>query len=110
LALGASVAWGGSDFVAGVATRRRSLLLVLCGSQACGLLVVLAVLAAGDLPHAWAAGGIALALAGVALVTPRWFQAGAPTGAVWRRKASTSRLTSAAWVTHMTCGPPSIST
>jgi len=47
MALGASVAWGGSDFVAGVATRRRSLLAVLVGSQACGLVVVVAVVAAG---------------------------------------------------------------
>src|SRR4051812_2550375 len=127
MALGASVAWGGSDFVAGVATRTRSLLLVLAGSQACGLVVVGAVLAAGgepipapapialagaagiaelagfaalytglargpmgvvapisalggavplavglaagDMPHAWAAGGIVLALAGTGLVS-----------------------------------------
>ncbi|MBJ7328455.1 MAG: DMT family transporter [Solirubrobacteraceae bacterium] len=40
LALGASVAWGGSDFVAGLTTRRRPLLAVLVGSQLCGLLAV----------------------------------------------------------------------
>src|SRR5438034_1192160 len=66
LALGASVAWGGSDFVAGVATRRRSLLLVLAGSQACGLVVVGAILAAGGQPTP-AVGAIVLAgAAGVA--------------------------------------------
>jgi hypothetical protein len=37
-------------------------------------------------------------------------QAVALTGAVWARKASSSRLISLAWVTHMTWGPPSIST
>ena len=35
---------------------------------------------------------------------------GGADGAGSRRKASSSRLTSPAWVTHMTCGPPSIST
>lgn len=46
LAAGASVAWGGSDFVAGLATRRRPLLAVLVGSQIIGLLAVLVTLAA----------------------------------------------------------------
>jgi drug/metabolite transporter (DMT)-like permease len=50
LALGASVAWGGSDFAAGVATRRRSLLVVLAGSQAVGLVVLVAMVVAGGEP------------------------------------------------------------
>lgn len=45
LAAGASVAWGGSDFVAGLATRRRPLLAVLVGSQVIGLLAVMVTLA-----------------------------------------------------------------
>jgi drug/metabolite transporter (DMT)-like permease len=118
---------GRIGLVAGIATRRRSLLVVLVGSQACGLAVVLVLVAAGgepapsaeaiglagaagivelvgfaalyaglarapmgvvgpvsalggavplavalvagDLPGAWAAVGIVLALAGVALVS-----------------------------------------
>src|SRR5688572_28417560 len=38
LAFGACLAWGGSDFLAGRATRERSLLFVLAGSQAIGLI------------------------------------------------------------------------
>lgn len=45
LAVGASVAWGGSDFVAGLTSRRRPLLAVLVGSQLIGLLAVLVTLA-----------------------------------------------------------------
>lgn len=37
MAVGASVAWGASDFVAGVAARKRSVLLVLGGSMLTGL-------------------------------------------------------------------------
>jgi drug/metabolite transporter (DMT)-like permease len=45
LALGASVAWGGSDFVAGLASRRMPLLAVLVGSQVAGLVLLLALVA-----------------------------------------------------------------
>ena len=45
LALGASVAWGGSDFAAGLASRRLPLLAVLLGSQAAGLALLLGLLA-----------------------------------------------------------------
>jgi drug/metabolite transporter (DMT)-like permease len=45
LALGASVAWGGSDFMAGLASRRLPLLAVLVGSQAAGLALLVALLA-----------------------------------------------------------------
>jgi len=45
LALGASVAWGGSDFVAGLASRRMPLLAVLVGSQLAGLVLLLGLLA-----------------------------------------------------------------
>jgi drug/metabolite transporter (DMT)-like permease len=62
LALGASLAWGGSDFVAGLASRRRPLLAVLAGSQLAGLALLLALLAVcgGGLPSA---GGAAVAAA-----------------------------------------------
>ena len=40
LAIGASIAWGGSDFAAGLASRRLPLLAVLVGSQAAGLALV----------------------------------------------------------------------
>lgn len=43
LALGASVAWGGSDFLAGIATRRLGVLAVLVLSQAIGLVALVAV-------------------------------------------------------------------
>jgi hypothetical protein len=42
LALGASVAWGGSDFLAGLATRRLGVLGVLVLSQAFGLVALAA--------------------------------------------------------------------
>lgn len=49
LAVGASVAWGASDFVAGRTARERSVLLVLGGTQVVGLLLVaIAVLLAGE--------------------------------------------------------------
>jgi drug/metabolite transporter (DMT)-like permease len=51
LALGASVAWGGSDFMAGLASRRLPLLAVLVGSQAAGLALLVALLAVtGEAP------------------------------------------------------------
>lgn len=37
LALGASVAWGASDFLGGLASRRLPVIVVLLGAQACGL-------------------------------------------------------------------------
>jgi drug/metabolite transporter (DMT)-like permease len=37
LALGASVAWGASDFLGGLASRRLPVVVVLLGAQACGL-------------------------------------------------------------------------
>jgi hypothetical protein len=42
LALGASIAWGGSDFLAGLVTRRLPVLTVLALSQGFGLVLVLA--------------------------------------------------------------------
>jgi drug/metabolite transporter (DMT)-like permease len=66
LALGASVAWGGSDFVAGLASRRMPLLAVLVGSQVAGLALLLALLAvAGEAPPPDGA-VLAAALAGIA--------------------------------------------
>ena len=40
LALGASLAWGASDFLAGLKTRRLAVLWVLLVSQATGLVLV----------------------------------------------------------------------
>jgi drug/metabolite transporter (DMT)-like permease len=66
LALGASVAWGGSDFVAGLASRRMPLLAVLVGSQMAGLVLLLGLLAiTGEAPPPGGA-VLAAALAGVA--------------------------------------------
>jgi drug/metabolite transporter (DMT)-like permease len=49
LALGASIAWGCSDFLAGVKTKRLAVLWVLLVSQATGLgLVLIAAIAAGE--------------------------------------------------------------
>jgi drug/metabolite transporter (DMT)-like permease len=45
LALGASIAWGGSDFLAGLAARRLPVLTLLVLSQGAGLLLLLALLA-----------------------------------------------------------------
>ena len=50
LALGSSLAWGASDFVAGVKTRRLAVLSVLLVSQATGTSIVLAVVAIGAEP------------------------------------------------------------
>ena len=66
LALGASVAWGGSDFVAGLASRRMPLLAVLVGSQVAGLVLLLGLLAVtGEAPPPGGA-VLAAAIAGVA--------------------------------------------
>jgi drug/metabolite transporter (DMT)-like permease len=66
LALGASVAWGGSDFVAGLASRRMPLLAVLVGSQVAGLALLLALLGvAGEAPPPDGA-VLAAAIAGIA--------------------------------------------
>jgi drug/metabolite transporter (DMT)-like permease len=43
LALGASVAWGASDFLGGLASRRLPVVLVLLGAQAVGLALAVAV-------------------------------------------------------------------
>jgi uncharacterized membrane protein len=48
LALGASVAWGSADFIAGVGCRRVALLTVLLVSQAAGLILLVPVLAAAS--------------------------------------------------------------
>jgi drug/metabolite transporter (DMT)-like permease len=45
LALGASIAWGGSDFLAGLAARRLPVLTLLVLSQGAGLLLLLVLLA-----------------------------------------------------------------
>jgi drug/metabolite transporter (DMT)-like permease len=69
LAFGACLAWGGSDFLAGRATRTRSLLFVLAGSQAIGLVaatVVLAGAAPQPPPAAAIAGGAGAGLAELA--------------------------------------------
>jgi drug/metabolite transporter (DMT)-like permease len=79
LALGASVAWGASDFLAGMASRRMAVLSVLVASQAVGLAIGAAVVAArGSAPPdatfaLWAAlaglaeaGGFALLYRGLA--------------------------------------------
>jgi drug/metabolite transporter (DMT)-like permease len=65
LAIGASIAWGGSDFAAGLASRRLPLLAVLVGSQAAGLALLLGLLAfTGEGPPP-AAGALAAVGAGV---------------------------------------------
>jgi uncharacterized membrane protein len=63
LALGASAAWGGADFIAGVGARRVALTTVLLVSQAAGLAVLAVCLAAGSQP---APGASSLALAALA--------------------------------------------
>ena len=50
LALGASIAWGGSDFLAGLVTRRLPVLTVLVLSQAAGLVLLLMLLALAGQP------------------------------------------------------------
>jgi len=63
LALGASVAWGASDFLGGLASRRMPLLVVLFGAQTAGLVLALAAwaLAGATLPSSGAAGAAGLA-------------------------------------------------
>ncbi len=65
LALGASVAWGGSDFMAGLASRRLSLLAILVGSQAAGLALLVGLLAVSAEPAPSRDGALAAAAAGV---------------------------------------------
>jgi drug/metabolite transporter (DMT)-like permease len=50
LALGASIAWGGSDFLAGLVARRLPVLTLLVLSQGAGLLLLLALLALAGQP------------------------------------------------------------
>ena len=72
LALGASIAWGCSDFLAGLKTRRLALLWVLLVSQATGLvLVLLAALVSGTrcpraMRRCWPAGAGVAELIGFA--------------------------------------------
>ena len=66
LAFGASVAWGGSDFLAGVASRRLGVLTVLALSQAGGLAVLLVLLAASGQPPPSAGAAVVAAGAGLA--------------------------------------------
>jgi drug/metabolite transporter (DMT)-like permease len=66
LALGASIAWGGSDFLAGLVTRRLPVLTVLILSQAAGLLLLLLLLVAAGDPVPPYGATLAAAAAGVA--------------------------------------------
>jgi drug/metabolite transporter (DMT)-like permease len=66
LALGASIAWGGSDFLAGLVTRRLPVLTVLALSQGMGLLLLLGLLALADAPAPPPGAIVAAAAAGVA--------------------------------------------
>ena len=50
LALGASIAWGGSDFLAGLVARRLPVLTLLVLSQGAGLLLLLVLLALAGQP------------------------------------------------------------
>jgi drug/metabolite transporter (DMT)-like permease len=50
LAVGASVAWGASDFLGGLASRRLPVVVVLLGAQAVGLLLAAAVWSAAGAP------------------------------------------------------------
>ena len=68
LALGASIAWGGSDFLAGLVTRRLPVLTVLALSQGFGLVLVLALLALAGQPAPPPGAVLAAAAAGVAEV------------------------------------------
>ena len=66
LALAASVAWGGSDFVAGLSSRRLPLLAVLLGSQVAGLALLVGFLAIAGEGRPPASGMLVAAGAGVA--------------------------------------------
>ena len=66
LAVGASLAWGGSDFLAGVASRRLGVLTVLALSQAAGLAALLVLLAASGQPAPSGQAVLVAAAAGVA--------------------------------------------
>jgi drug/metabolite transporter (DMT)-like permease len=62
LAVGASVGWGASEFVAGVASRRRPVIVVLAGSQLASLVLIAGiVLATGSLVPSGQAARLALA-------------------------------------------------
>jgi drug/metabolite transporter (DMT)-like permease len=50
LALGASIAWGGSDFLAGLVARRLPILTILVLSQGAGLVLLLVLLALAGQP------------------------------------------------------------
>jgi drug/metabolite transporter (DMT)-like permease len=69
LALGASIAWGGSDFLAGLVTRRLPVLTVLALSQGIGLVLLLALLALAGQPAPSPGAVLAATAAGVAEVT-----------------------------------------
>jgi drug/metabolite transporter (DMT)-like permease len=68
LALGASIAWGGSDFLAGLVARRLPVLTLLILSQAAGLVVLLLLLAATGDPVPPPQAAFCAAAAGVAEV------------------------------------------
>jgi drug/metabolite transporter (DMT)-like permease len=68
LALGASIAWGGSDFLAGLAARRLPVLAVLLLSQGAGLVLLLVLLAASGDPVPPAGAVAAATAAGLAEV------------------------------------------
>ncbi|MGZ6706763.1 MAG: EamA family transporter [Solirubrobacteraceae bacterium] len=69
LAFAASLAWGGSDFLAGVASRRLGVLTVLVLSQAAGLAALLCVLAVSGQPAPPARAAAVAACAGIAELT-----------------------------------------
>jgi drug/metabolite transporter (DMT)-like permease len=68
LAFGASIAWGGSDFLAGLVTRRLPVLTVLALSQGVGLLLLLALLALAGQPAPPPVAVLTAAAAGLAEV------------------------------------------
>jgi hypothetical protein len=69
LAFGASIAWGGSDFLAGLVTRRLPVLTVLALSQGVGLLLLLALLALAGQPAPPPVAVLTAAVPG----SPRWW-------------------------------------
>jgi drug/metabolite transporter (DMT)-like permease len=66
LALGASIAWGGSDFLAGLVARRLPVFTVLILSQAAGLVLLLMLLAATGDPVPPPQAALTAAVAGIA--------------------------------------------